>query len=64
MIDKNVTVDALKNINLKVEKGDIYGIIGLSSAASKSIRGCRRSYNQHQLCIASRLGSSEGCANY
>ena len=39
-IDKSGTVDALKNINLKVEKGDIYGIIGLSGAGKSTLIRC------------------------
>ncbi|MDF2591546.1 MAG: metN1 [Clostridia bacterium] len=39
-IDKNITVDALKNINLKIEKGDIYGIIGLSGAGKSTLIRC------------------------
>jgi D-methionine transport system ATP-binding protein len=38
--DKNSTVEALKNINLKVEKGDIYGIIGLSGAGKSTLIRC------------------------
>lgn len=39
-IDKNGKVEALKNINLKVEKGDIYGIIGLSGAGKSTLIRC------------------------
>lgn len=38
--DKSGTVEALKNINLKVEKGDIYGIIGLSGAGKSTLIRC------------------------
>ena len=33
---KDGTVEALKNINLSIEKGDIYGIIGMSATALMS----------------------------
>lgn len=39
-VDKKVTVDALKDINLKIEKGDIYGIIGLSGAGKSTLIRC------------------------
>ncbi|MDF2519648.1 MAG: metN1 [Clostridia bacterium] len=39
-IDKNGRVDALKNINLQIEKGDIYGIIGLSGAGKSTLIRC------------------------
>lgn len=38
--DKNSTVEALRNINLTVEKGDIYGIIGLSGAGKSTLIRC------------------------
>jgi D-methionine transport system ATP-binding protein len=38
--DKNGTVDAIKNINLTIEKGDIYGIIGLSGAGKSTLVRC------------------------
>jgi D-methionine transport system ATP-binding protein len=38
--NKNGTVEALRNINLKVEKGDIYGIIGLSGAGKSTLIRC------------------------
>lgn len=34
------TVEALKNINLTINKGDIYGIIGLSGAGKSSLVRC------------------------
>ena len=36
---KDGTVEALKNVNLSIESGDIYGIIGMSGAG-KSIIFC------------------------
>jgi len=39
-IDKRVTVDAIKDINLTVGKGDIYGIIGLSGAGKSTLVRC------------------------
>ncbi len=33
-------VDALKHINLKIEKGDIYGIIGMSGAGKSTLVRC------------------------
>lgn len=38
--DKNGTVNALENVNLKIEKGDIYGIIGLSGAGKSTLIRC------------------------
>ena len=38
---KDVKVDALKDINLEIEQGDIYGIIGMSGAADRG-RGAGR----------------------
>ena len=37
---KNGTVTALKNINLTIEDGDIYGIIGLSGAGKSTLVRC------------------------
>lgn len=38
--DKNGTVEALRDINLKIDKGDIYGIIGLSGAGKSTLIRC------------------------
>lgn len=38
--DKKVTVDAIKDINLNIEKGDVYGIIGLSGAGKSTLIRC------------------------
>lgn len=37
---KGVSVDALKDINLKIEAGDIYGIIGMSGAGKSTLVRC------------------------
>ncbi len=37
---KEGTVEALKNINLKISKGDIYGIIGMSGAGKSTLVRC------------------------
>lgn len=37
---KDGVVDALKNINLSIEKGDIYGIIGMSGAGKSTLVRC------------------------
>ena len=37
---KEATVDALRNININVEKGDIYGIIGMSGAGKSTLIRC------------------------
>lgn len=37
---KSGEVDALQNINLEIEKGDIYGIIGLSGAGKSTLVRC------------------------
>lgn len=34
------TVEALKNVNLSIEKGDIYGIIGMSGAGKSTLVRC------------------------
>jgi D-methionine transport system ATP-binding protein len=38
--DKNGKVDAIKDINLTIEKGDIFGIIGLSGAGKSTLIRC------------------------
>ena len=37
---KEGIVDAAKNLNLTIEKGDIYGIIGLSGAGKSTLVRC------------------------
>ena len=37
---KESEVEALKDINLEVEKGDIYGIIGMSGAGKSTLVRC------------------------
>lgn len=37
---KDMVVDALKDINLTIEKGDIYGIIGMSGAGKSTLVRC------------------------
>ena len=37
---KGVTVEALSDINLTVEQGDIYGIIGMSGAGNSTLVRC------------------------
>ena len=37
---KDGTVEALKNINLSIEKGYIYGIIGMSGAGKSTLVRC------------------------
>ncbi|MCR5415382.1 MAG: ATP-binding cassette domain-containing protein [Pseudobutyrivibrio sp.] len=39
-IEKDIRVDALSNINLTVEKSDIYGIIGMSGAGKSTLIRC------------------------
>ncbi|GAA0178736.1 methionine ABC transporter ATP-binding protein [Clostridium sediminicola] len=39
-ISKTSTLDAVKNVSLKIEDGDIYGIIGLSGAGKSSLVRC------------------------
>ncbi len=39
-IQKDSKVEALKNINFSVEKGDIYGIIGMSGAGKSTLVRC------------------------
>ena len=34
---KELKVEALKDINLSIEKGDIYGIIGMSGAGKSTL---------------------------
>ena len=34
---KDGTVEALKNVNLSIESGDIYGIIGMSGAGKSTL---------------------------
>jgi D-methionine transport system ATP-binding protein len=38
--DNNGKIDAIKDINLTIEKGDIYGIIGLSGAGKSTLIRC------------------------
>ena len=37
---KTQTVDALKDINLQIEQGDIFGIIGMSGAGKSTLVRC------------------------
>ena len=37
---KDRTVEALKDVNLSIEKGDIYGIIGMSGAGKSTLVRC------------------------
>ena len=37
---KDAKVDALKDINLEIEQGDIYGIIGMSGAGKSTLVRC------------------------
>ena len=39
-VSKNSTVTALKNINLNINKGDIFGIIGMSGAGKSTLVRC------------------------
>ncbi|MDO4306699.1 MAG: methionine ABC transporter ATP-binding protein [Eubacteriales bacterium] len=39
-LSKDGTVDALKNVNLTIESGDIYGIIGMSGAGKSTLVRC------------------------
>ena len=39
-VDKNGEVIALDNINIDIEKGDIYGIIGMSGAGKSTLVRC------------------------
>ena len=36
----NTSVDALKNVNIHIEKGDIFGIIGISGAGKSTLLRC------------------------
>ena len=37
---RDARVDALKDINLEIEQGDIYGIIGMSGAGKSTLVRC------------------------
>ena len=39
-LSKDGTVEALKNVNLQIESGDIYGIIGMSGAGKSTLVRC------------------------
>lgn len=39
-LSKDGTVEALKNVNLSIESGDIYGIIGMSGAGKSTLVRC------------------------
>ena len=39
-LTKDGRVDALRNIDLSVEQGDIYGIIGMSGAGKSTLVRC------------------------
>ena len=53
---KTQTVDALKDINLHIEQGDIFGIIGMSGAgkSSSTARISPRSARRRSASSASR----------
>lgn len=38
--DKNCNVDALKNVNLSIEAGDVCGVIGMSGAGKSTLLRC------------------------
>lgn len=44
--DENNTVKALKNINLQINKGEIFGIIGLSGAGKSTLIRCLNSLEE------------------
>ena len=39
-LSKDGTVEALKNVSLQIESGDIYGIIGMSGAGKSTLVRC------------------------
>ena len=39
-LSKDGTVDALKNVSLAIDSGDIYGIIGMSGAGKSTLVRC------------------------
>ena len=41
---KDGTIDALKDVSLNIEAGDIYGIIGMSGAGKSTLVRCIKSY--------------------
>ena len=41
---KDGNVQALKNVNLSIEQGDIYGIIGMSGAGKSTLVRCIKNF--------------------
>ena len=39
-VSKDGTVEALKNVSLSIEKGDIFGVIGMSGAGKSTLVRC------------------------
>lgn len=47
-LTKDGEVQALKNVNLAIESGDIYGIIGMSGAGKSTLVRCMNFWKNRQ----------------
>ena len=59
---KDGTVEALKNVSLSIEQGDIYGIIGMSGAGKSTLVRCMNFLEEPtegQVLIKERIKKTE-----
>ena len=59
---KNQTVKALSDINLEIQKGDIFGIIGMSGAGKSTLIRCTRPSGSSRRCSTPTFRSTGAAA--